>query len=130
MEVTLQNNYMEKPVWVGELIVGLKWEKNARYIGRGENSHLGNPFTMRDGTELERTRVLRLYEVWFRNQIKQKNYLIIEELSDISDLLVSGQDVILGCYCKHRNNPKRCHGDIIKKVLSELTNKDLDTLPF
>lgn len=120
--------YNSNPKDTGKLTVGMKWDKNALYIGRG--SKLGNPFVMRDKSEEERTRVLRLYEVWLRGQIKKNTYDVMYELNRIADLLVAGHDIHLGCYCKHKDNPKRCHGDIIKKVLFQLTYDELDYIPF
>ena len=120
MNTTLKNT--------GKLTVGLKWDKGAVYIGRG--SDLGNPFQMKNKTEKERTRVLKLYEVWLRGQFKKYNYKIMFAMNDLADKLLSGEDVHLGCYCKHKNNPKRCHGDIIKKVLYQVTNEQMDYIPF
>lgn len=109
---------------LGRLTVGMKWDKGALYIGRG--SPLGNPFKMENQSEKERTRVLRLYEVWLKGQINKNNYEVMVELNRIADLLNDGVDIHFGCFCK----PKRCHGDIIKKILLRMTHDDMDYLPF
>lgn len=88
--------------------VGLKWDKNAIYIGRG--SPLGNIFVMKD--ELERDMVCDNYEVWFNEKVKQNDPVVMRELRRLYKLAKQG-DVVLGCYC----SPKRCHGDTIKKFL-------------
>ena len=88
--------------------IGLKWDKDAVYIGRG--SPLGNPFIMRN--EQDRERVCDAYEDWFNNKVKENYAPVMQELRRIYKIHKQG-DVILGCYCY----PKRCHGETIKRFL-------------
>ena len=97
------------------IIIGKKWNKGAVYIGRG--SPLGNPFIMH--TEDERDIVCDQYDQWFREQIKIKNPVVINELKRIKQLALK-QDVILGCFCA----PKRCHGSTIKACLDQWIKHD------
>ena len=63
----------------------------------------GNPFVMR--IESERDDVCNKYELWLDKQLRQKKL-------DIKDLKTAKR---LGCHC----NPKRCHGDYLKKKIEE-----------
>lgn len=70
------------------------------YIGRP--SKWGNPFEIgKDGT---RTEVIQKYEDWIREQP--------ELLSQLHEL----EGKRLGCFCK----PKRCHGDVLVKLIDEM----------
>lgn len=73
------------------------------YIGRG--SIWGNPFTVekygRDGC-------IDKYEHYIRDKL-QNNPELWQELQKL-------EGKVLGCFCK----PKRCHGDILVKILEEI----------
>lgn len=89
-------------------IVNLKKEKYDIYIGRG--SKWGNPFIMRDHSEIERNRVCDEYEKWFWT-------------TDLPNQLFELIGKTLGCYCK----PLRCHGDFLAKEANKLQiNKNLN----
>lgn len=70
---------------------------DAVYIGRG--SKWGNPFVI--GKHGDRDEVIDMYEEWLLNN---------PELLDQIDELI-GKD--LWCFCK----PKRCHGDVLVKLV-------------
>lgn len=70
---------------------------DAVFIGRG--SKWGNPFKI--GIHGDRDEVIDLYEEWLLNNV---------ELLDQLDELI-GKD--LWCFCK----PKRCHGDVLIKLV-------------
>ena len=77
------------------------------YIGRPmpdfpEGSPFCNPFKI--GIDGNRTEVLAKYESYLRGR------------QDLLDLLPSLEGKTLGCWCF----PKKCHGDIIIKILNEL----------
>ena len=73
------------------------------YIGRG--SIWGNPFTVekygRDGC-------IDKYEHYIRDKLRN-NPQLWQELQKL-------EGKVLGCFCK----PKRCHGDILVKILEEI----------
>lgn len=73
------------------------------YIGRG--SIWGNPFTVekygRDGC-------IDKYEHYIRDKLRN-NPELRQELQKL-------EGKVLGCFCK----PKRCHGDILVKILEEI----------
>ena len=73
------------------------------YIGRG--SIWGNPFTVekygRDGC-------IDKYEHYIRDKLRN-NPELWQELQKL-------EGKVLGCFCK----PKRCHGDILVKILEEI----------
>ena len=79
-------------------VVNKRISKYEVYIGRG--SKWGNPFHM--SNESQRNEVIERYEVYARNKFSK------EELK----VLVGKR---LGCFCK----PKRCHGDILVKLIRE-----------
>lgn len=90
--------------------VGKKWDKQAVYIGRG--SPLGNPFVMEN--ESDRDLVCDQYQVWFEQQVKDNNVLVMNELRRLYQIAKKG-DLVLGCFC----SPKRCHGLTIKAFLEQ-----------
>lgn len=82
------------------------------YIGRG--SIWGNPFThIPHGTKAEfvvhsRDEAIDKYEHYIRDKL-QNNPEMWQELQKL-------EGKVLGCFCK----PKRCHGDILVKILEEI----------
>lgn len=93
---------------------------NPHYIGRP--SCLGNEFTSKSyglGKKVESvSESIRLYEIWLRNQILNKNHKVRDELVSIYEKSLEKQ-VDLICWCW----PKPCHGDVIIKVLTEYVNR-------
>jgi hypothetical protein len=69
------------------------------YIGRG--SIWGNPF--RVGVDGDRDQVIARYEAYIR------------ERPDLLARLGELEGKRLGCFCK----PKRCHGDVLVKLIAE-----------
>lgn len=85
------------------------------YIGRG--SPLGNPFTHTKGTRAlfmvsSRDEAVNKYEVYLNGKIANDDPVIIKELERLAEIAMKGP-LVLRCFCA----PKRCHGDVIKKVL-------------
>ncbi len=71
------------------------------YIGRG--SIWGNPWVIgKDGT---RDEVIDKYEIYIRSN------------PDLLKQLPKLKGKVLGCFCK----PARCHGDILVKLIEELS---------
>lgn len=73
------------------------------YIGRG--SIWGNPFTVE---KYGREGCIDKYEHYIRDKLRN-NPELWQELQKL-------EGKILGCFCK----PKRCHGDILVKILEEI----------
>lgn len=73
------------------------------YIGRG--SVWGNPFTVE---QYGRDGCIDKYEHYIRDKL-QNNPELWQELQKL-------EGKVLGCFCK----PKRCHGDILIKILEEI----------
>jgi hypothetical protein len=83
---------------------------HVEYIGRG--SPLGNPYILnRDGT---RDEVCDMYYRYIHRHILLGNKLIIDELKRLK-AIAEQEPLFLECFCK----PKRCHGDIVKKIICE-----------
>lgn len=72
---------------------------------------LGNPFVI--GQDGDRTEVIAKFRVWLWSHIKSKTPLIMNELSEIEKLTLTGNTVYLMCCCK----PAACHGDVIKACI-------------
>ncbi len=96
-------------------VVHCKKEPFDVYIGRP--SKWGNPFThIKDGKTLakhivaDRESAIKAYEEWITNG--DGKHL----LNDLHEL--NGK--ILGCWCK----PLACHGDVLRKLVIELTNQN------
>lgn len=96
-----------------------KYQKpnSGEYIGRG--SPLGNPYNHMPGTKAQfmvgsREEAVAHYESWLEVQIREKNRAVLMELYRLLQLAMKG-DLELRCFCA----PKRCHGDVIKRVLEE-----------
>lgn len=90
-----------KPM-AGELVVP---------IDRG--SMLGNPHRM--AYEAQRAEVI----LCFREDLVRdwrSNGPMRKEIERIAEIVRSGQDVALACWCA----PKRCHGDVIKRAIEAL----------
>lgn len=86
------------------------------YIGRG--SPLGNPYII--GKHGTRDEVIDKYEIYLKQKIAENDRQIVDALSGIAELGQQYHGVNLICFCK----PCRCHGDIIKKIVTEATLND------
>lgn len=73
------------------------------YIGRG--NVWGNPFTMRNKSDSERTRVIEAYKKYL--------WAAICEGAVTKEMLLELDSKRLACYC----SPKACHGDVLVKAI-------------
>jgi len=93
---------------------------NDIYIGRG--SVLGNPFVGTKNVNLtkgkyqcdSREESIESYERYLLEKINIRDTVICNELNRIYKISKSS-NVNLVCFC----SPKKCHGDIIKKILDQ-----------
>ena len=97
-----------------EKVVHCRREPYDVYIGRP--SKWGNPFSHKEGTTAKfkvnnRNEAIEAYEKWITEG--EGKYL----LNDLHEL----EGKILGCWCK----PKRCHGDILIKLIENKRQKSL-----
>lgn len=74
------------------------------FIGRP--SPFGNPFHV--GIHGSRSEVIDMFERWFRKKLEDPEY---------KKRVLSLRGKRLGCFC----HPLPCHGDVIVKILGELT---------
>lgn len=93
-------------------VVKSKYVPRSNYVGKG--TALGNPFIMYD--ESQRDEVCDKYEIWFKEQIANKNPEVMAQLDTIIDFGKTFGEVKLRCFCA----PKRCHANTIKKYLENL----------
>lgn len=97
-------------------------EENIIYIGRP--SVLGNPFSHLKGTKAQckvqsRDEAVDKYEDWLRSKLNNDKNLT-KEMLKLYKIAKCG-DLNLVCWC----SPKRCHGDVIKKIIEEKMEKQL-----
>jgi hypothetical protein len=81
------------------------------YVGRP--SPLGNPFKLEQ--ESDRDAVITRYEVWLRKRISARDQRVCDELNRVYVIARDTGLLELVCWCA----PKRCHADVIRKVLLE-----------
>lgn len=110
----------------GQVIVGTIWDtvpKNSIgfYIGRSSKapSPLQNPHVIT--AHCSREKAISLYKVHIKKALKSRNEPIIDELKEMKEVLLRGQNVFLRCYCKN----KACHGDVIKELLDGAIKREL-----
>jgi hypothetical protein len=83
------------------------------YIGRGQGSIWGNPYSHKEGT-IARFKVDTLEEALE----KYKEYILSRP--DLLARLIELKDKTLGCWCKTKKNPNaKCHGDILIELINE-----------
>ena len=87
------------------------------YIGRP--SPIGNPYShLPHSIHAKyivdtRDEAINNYEEWLKYKIMEKDPVILKELKKIIDFYKTKGEINLLCWC----DPKRCHGDVIKKFL-------------
>lgn len=81
-------------------------------IQRG--TELGNPYRI---GAMTRDEVIALYEKYLRKMIEIKDPGIIREIYRLVRMHECGEDMKLLCSCA----PLKCHGDIVRKVVMELS---------
>jgi hypothetical protein len=84
----------------------------------GRPSPLGNPFTKEKG--YSREEAVKKYSAWLKSMICQKNKIVLQELARLKKLAKHQGELNLVCVCA----PKLCHGDIIKRCLMWLLEKE------
>lgn len=93
-------------------VVHIKKEKYDVYIGRGNGSKWGNPFThiadKRTAAKFvvaSREEAIAAYHEWITNGDGKH---LLEDLHEL-------KGKILGCWC----SPQACHGDVLLKLIKE-----------
>lgn len=112
-------------------VVNLKTHKRTpfdHYIGRGNSSKLGNPFTsIGDRPTLAGTVVpnrqqsIDEFKIYLQAQLERKNPEIIKELNKIKTQLITQGKVNLVCFCA----PKPCHGNVIKDLIIQTIKQEV-----
>ena len=88
----------------------------SEYVGRP--SPLGNPFKLE--RESNRDAVIGQYEVWLRERITARDQRVCEELNRLYVIARDAGLLELVCWCA----PKRCHAEVIRKVLPEVLERN------
>lgn len=96
--------------------------KIGEYIGRG--NPLGNRFSHMQNTRAEfivgsRDEAVDRYEGWLTERMEVRDQEILTELYRLKQLAESGP-LNLVCFCA----PRRCHGDVVKKVIEKLISEN------
>jgi hypothetical protein len=102
------------------------------YVGRNwqgwRASVLGNPHHLRNcpicRRDHERGETLTLYREWLRAEWV-KHGAVKAELLRLARLEKAGQEVTLGCWCKHHGAATPCHADVIMDVVRTLVEKGI-----
>lgn len=76
---------------------------------------LGNPFYMKD--ESERESVITKFHTYLQEEYRKRRE-VFNELMRLVDIIKSGQNLYLICFCA----PKPCHGDIIAQAIRGIIN--------
>ncbi|KKM65589.1 hypothetical protein LCGC14_1489730 [marine sediment metagenome] len=90
-------------------VVHCKRERYDVYIGRGQGSIWGNPYSHKDGT-------LAKYKVDSREEAVKKYREYILNSPQLLGCLHELKGKVLGCWC----HPKACHGDILVELIKGL----------
>ena len=91
---------------------GVIEKDNFIYCGRKCGVYEGGILGNYVGKGLERYNAIRKFRLYLWEEINKKG-VVYDELIRIRDILLSGDDVWLGCWCY----PKMCHCDVIKSGL-------------
>lgn len=75
----------------------------------------GNPFPLTHDTPAERQKVLRQYEGWLMEQLKQFEPELSANLYHLIQRVAAGEKLALQCWCA----PKACHGHILRAAILE-----------
>lgn len=97
-------------------VVHCKIEAFDVYIGRGNGSIWGNPFTHKDGTiaQYKCETVAEAIE-------KYKEWLLTQD--HLMQQIPSLKGKVLGCWCKTKKNPDApCHGDVLAELADNSNN--------
>lgn len=108
-------------------VVDIRQDPDAIYIGRAmplfglSASALANPFRLskEQPRDEQQQAILGSYRRWLWKEIKSRQGAAYNELLRLRSLLLSGEEVKLGCWCA----PKSCHGDVVKAALLYLLNE-------
>ena len=92
-------------------VVHCKVESYDVYIGRGQGSIWGNPYSHKDGTLAE-------YKVGSRDEAVEKYREYILNSPHLLKRLHELKSKVLACWC----HPKRCHGDVLVELVKEYCN--------
>lgn len=91
------------------------------FIDRPSGSALQNPFPLRQ--ESDRVEVLEAFESHIKLKLRSRDESVISALMRIVNLVISGQDVALMCWCA----PKACHGNTVKRICEKKVKRLCDS---
>lgn len=90
-------------------VVHCKREKFDVYIGRGQNSVFYNPYKLEDEKD-------RFFIVCKFADYLMKNKHILNHVPEL-------ENKILGCWCRHPNEKRFCHGDVLAWLATHFTKE-------
>lgn len=85
----------------------LKGKQPIKYRTISRPSPLGNPYRISE--TCTREQAIALYKPWLWQHIKRGSGSVYEELIELRDRYLAGDDLVLSCWCK----PLLCHGDVV-----------------
>ena len=88
-------------------------DENAIRVRIDRNTPLGNSIAVQG--DVTRKEAIAAYKGYFDHNMKRKSSKVYQKIQNIKEILDSGFDVELTCWC----SPKDCHGDVIKEYLDK-----------
>jgi Domain of unknown function (DUF4326) len=62
-------------------------------------SPLGNPYRVANHSLREHQNAVAAYQSWFNTEMQSQSSLMWQEIDRIADLLLTGQKIVLTCFC-------------------------------
>ena len=99
-------------------VVHCREKKYDIYIGRGEGSIWGNPFTHKEGT-------LAAFKVATRKEAIEKYREWILTQPHLLEKIPELKGKVLGCWCRSIKNSKACHGDVLAEMANKISTREM-----
>lgn len=86
------------------------------------NKVLGNPFILKNRYDIsERNSVILQYRELIESDIDISGPKF-DAILDLTNIVLSGKNLALRCWCKENDKEVPCHGDIIKEKIEQFIN--------
>jgi hypothetical protein len=86
------------------------------------NRVLGNPFILNNRHDtVERSNVIQKYRELIDADINAYGQKL-DAILELTNIVLSGKNLALRCWCKEPDREVACHGDVIKEKIEEFIN--------
>ena len=106
---------------LGYVSVGVKWKfvPNAYNVYIGQGSPLGNKYARKGMNDSTREVVCNAFHEDYMIAMQDKSSPMYQETKRLYNMVLSGIDVNLQCFCKHDDFLYiRCHGESIANLIN------------